>query len=158
MPRSARLIITLLILTLLGGSYFTYTLLSKITLLKGAQSSLQARLERNEQALNKSRKKLAETRNQLDQTKQKLAKIEREQPKGARKLANRAAKVPLIGTIATIGLFATDTVLAATTCYNAPDTCKEGLLTLYEEGKAEAETGLELFTNRWLTEPAATEK
>ncbi len=134
----SRLLTTLLLLMLLGlfsGGYYAYTLFLEGALLMGAHKTLQARHTRTQQALKRSRKELRQSRKALKSSRQKLAKIEADRPKGVRKLADKATKIPLIGTIASVGLIAADAVEAATDCYQQQAQCKQEIESLYQEGK-----------------------
>lgn len=133
-----RLLTTTLLLMMMGlfsAGYYAYTLFLEGALLKGAHKTLQGRYARNQQALKKSQSALKESRKELKSSQQKLAKIEAERPKGVRKLANKASKIPLVGTIASVGLIAADAVEAATHCYQQQEQCKEEIESLYQEGK-----------------------
>ncbi|MBT3309149.1 MAG: hypothetical protein HOL04_04230 [Gammaproteobacteria bacterium] len=135
MSRIVKLSLLLLSLSLLSGAYFSYTLFLEAALLKGAHNTLQQRHKRTQQALKKSKQALKQTQKSLKSSQQKLAKIESNRPKGVRKLATKASKIPLIGTIASVGLIAADAVEAATECYQEQTQCKEDLETLYQEGR-----------------------
>ena len=125
----------LMLMGLFSGGYYAYTLFLEGALLKGAHQTLQARHARTRHALQKSRKELKQTRKALQQSRRKLARIEAKQPKGVRKLADKASKIPLVGTIASVGLIAADAVEAATECYQEQEQCKEEIESLYQEGK-----------------------
>ncbi len=132
MKRLLAALLVLVTLTLLGTSYLSYSLFLQGALLKGAHNTLQGRYSRTQAELQKTRKALKQTRNQLQKSRQKLSKMESKKPQGARKLATRASKIPLLGTLPSIGLIAADLY----DCYQKPSQCKEEIETLYEEGKA----------------------
>ncbi len=144
-----RLLTTLLLLMMLGlfsGGYYAYTLFLEGALLMGAHQTLQARHVRTQQrlkqrqndlrqarkTLNNTQKELKQTRKALQNSQQKLTKLESQQPKGARRLANKASRIPVLGTIPAVGIFAVDLY----DCYKTPTQCKEGVLDLFEGGKA----------------------
>lgn len=134
----SRLLTTLLLLMMLGlfsGGYYAYTLFLEGALLMGAHKTLQARHMRTQQALKQSQRELQKSRKALKSSQKKLARIEANRPKGVRKLADKASKIPLVGTIATVGLIAADAVEAATDCYQQQEQCKEEIESLYREGR-----------------------
>jgi Tfp pilus assembly protein PilN len=142
MSRLLTTTLLLMLLALFSSGYYAYSLFLESALLKGAQKSLQGRYTRTQQALKKSqqeleksRRELKQTRKALHQNQQKLARIERKRPRGVRKLADKASRIPLVGTIATVGLIAADAVEAATACYQEQAHCIEEIESLYQEGR-----------------------
>ena len=110
MSRLLKLSLLLLSLGLFSSVYYGYQLFLKNALIEGAQRTLESRYQRSQKALKKSQQELKQTKKSLKRSQEKLAKLEAKQPKGVRKLANKAAKIPLIGTLPAIGLFAADAV------------------------------------------------
>ncbi len=151
MSRLLKASLLLLSLSLISSLYYTYSLFLDSSILKGAHRTLQHRLQHNQLALERSQQALKQTQKELKASRQKLAKMEAAKPKGARKLANRASKIPLIGTIASVGLLAADGVEAVSDCYDDPQQCQQEVESLYREGKENAGRGLE-FANSWLSE------
>lgn len=151
-----------------GGLYHINTLLGEITLLKGYKQQaaqllkknrrLQSTLERNHVELEQQKKRLSATEKrlhttetELENTNRKLARIEAEKPKGARKIARGASRIPVIGTIASVGLIAADAAQAAEACYREQEQCREDASRLYEEAKESAGRGAE-SANTWISE------
>ncbi len=151
-----------------SGLYYITSLLEEITLLKGYQQSAERLLKKNrklESSLDKSRndldshkrkltateERLNSTKKQLDGANKKLAKIEANKPKGMRKIAKGASKIPIVGSIASVGLIAADAAQAAEECYKKPEQCKKDASAFYEESKKSADRGAE-SANIWISE------
>lgn len=164
--------VTILLLGSVGavgsGLYYITSLLGEITHLKGYKQSaerllnknrtLESKLKKSRGDLDMERKRLAATEKRLDSTKKdldkanhRLAKIEADKPKGIRKIARGASKIPIVGSIASVGLMAADAAQAAEECYKDPDKCKNDASVFYEESRESAGKGAE-SANAWISE------
>ena len=155
---------TLLLITFVttgGGTlYYVQDLLGKFQLLqqqnielKRKHQKLEQRLKKQKQALEKSRQRLKETENKLEKSRKRVSRLEAEQPKGARKLAKGASKIPVVGSIASVGLMAADAVEAAEDCYQNQEQCKEKIENSYDSVKESTGRGTR-DASAWFSEKA----
>lgn len=131
-----KLSLLLLTLSLLSAAWLSYTLFLESALLKGAHTTLKGRYQQSQKELKRSQRALQQSQRELKSSRQKLAQMEAEKPKGVRKLANRASKIPLLGTLPTAGLLAADLWESLTHCYHNPEVCRAQMESLYREGEA----------------------
>lgn len=150
----------------IGGSYQLYSMVTELSQLRGIKQrtaklqkknrSLESALKAKQQELDRHKRTLSQTRQQLNESNRKLAKIEADKPKGVRKFAKGASKIPIIGSIASAGLLAADAAQAARECYEERETCKKEVLEFIESSRESAEKGAE-YVKESLTAPPSTE-